>query len=329
MDDKGCWIFISHSSADIKKIRIIRNEFEKYGQNPLAFHLKCLSTDTDAGCIELENLIKREILARDWFVYCESTAAKQSKYVQMERDFVKTCGKKMIWHLNLDEDLTSILEKVKQICCSIQVFISYARADTNLAMQLSKALKMKDFGVWSDNDLIAGDAWASSINNKIREIAKKGFVILLLTKNSINSRWVDLEAKNAIKNKAKLIVLIFDNVLDFKAAYERYHTINIYSVPNIPKAEHIYLLVMLIEKALVHKIDGAIERQSEVRNAIAILQNKMNYNNCYHPQQPVFIKTLGAIDDYCEVYQFPCCGKYVVMGNGAPSVDRADGCCKK
>ena len=63
MDDKGCWIFISHSSADIKKIRIIRNEFEKYGQNPLAFHLKCLSTDTDAGCIELENLIKREILA--------------------------------------------------------------------------------------------------------------------------------------------------------------------------------------------------------------------------------------------------------------------------
>lgn len=201
MDDKGCWIFISHSSADIKKIRIIRNEFEKYGQNPLAFHLKCLSTDTDAGCIELENLMKREILARDWFVYCESTAAKQSKYVQMERDFVKTCGKKMIWHLNLDEDLTSILEKVKQICCSIQVFISYARADTNLAMQLSKALKMKDFGVWSDNDLIAGDAWASSINNKIREIAKKGFVILLLTKNSINSRCVDLEAKNALKIK--------------------------------------------------------------------------------------------------------------------------------
>lgn len=60
---------------------------------------------------------------------------------------------------------------------------------------------MKDFGVWSDNDLIAGDAWASSINNKIREIAKKGFVILLLTKNSINSRCVDLEAKNALKIK--------------------------------------------------------------------------------------------------------------------------------
>lgn len=135
MDDKGCWIFISHSSADIKKIRIIRNEFEKYGQNPLAFHLKCLSTDTNEGRTELENLIKREIIARDWFVYCESKAAKQSQYVQMERDFVKNCGKKMIWQLNLDEDLTTILEKVKHICCHLQVFISYSHADTDLAMQ--------------------------------------------------------------------------------------------------------------------------------------------------------------------------------------------------
>ena len=33
MRTDGCWIFISHSSKDIEKIRMIRNEFEKYGQN--------------------------------------------------------------------------------------------------------------------------------------------------------------------------------------------------------------------------------------------------------------------------------------------------------
>ena len=36
----GCWIFLSHSSRDIEKVRIVRNEFEKLGHNPLAFHLK-------------------------------------------------------------------------------------------------------------------------------------------------------------------------------------------------------------------------------------------------------------------------------------------------
>lgn len=68
----GCWIFLSHSSYDIEKVRIVRNEFERLGHNPLAFQLKCLSTDTEEGRYELDSLIKREIDARGWFVFCES-----------------------------------------------------------------------------------------------------------------------------------------------------------------------------------------------------------------------------------------------------------------
>lgn len=121
----------------------------------------------------------------------------------MERDFVKSCGKKNIWHLNLDENITLILKKVKQICCRIQFFMSYARVDRNLALQLGKALKNKDFGVWCENDL----DFTTSINNKIKEIAEKGFVILLLTKNSLDSTFVNTEAKLAILNNAKLFFL--------------------------------------------------------------------------------------------------------------------------
>lgn len=41
----GCWIFLSHASKDIDSVRRVRNEFEKYGQNPLAFHLRCLDEE--------------------------------------------------------------------------------------------------------------------------------------------------------------------------------------------------------------------------------------------------------------------------------------------
>ena len=329
MNNNGCWVFISHSSADIEKIRIIRNEFEKYGQNPLAFHLKCLTTDTDKGRAELDNLIKREIVARDWFVYCESKAAEKSQYVQMERDFVKSCGKKMIWRLNLDDDMESILKEVKQICCSMQVFISYSHYDTDLAVQLSKALKEKDFGVWYDRDLQVGDIWHSTINNKIMEIAQRGFVVILITKNSVNSKSVNIEAEAAIKNGAKLFVLIFGDVLDYKTAYERYRTMHIYIIPTIPQESDTYLLVTLIEKALERNIVGIVDRKANVFNTISMLQSNLNYTKCYHPKPPILIRNLGPQDDYCDVYQFPCCGKEVIIGDGVPSMDRADGCCKK
>ncbi len=55
----GCWIFLSHSSHDIEKVHLVRNEFERLGHNPLAFHLKCLSTDTEEGQHELDSLITR------------------------------------------------------------------------------------------------------------------------------------------------------------------------------------------------------------------------------------------------------------------------------
>ena len=39
----------------------MRNEFERLGHNPLAFHLKCLTDKTEDGKIELFDLINREI----------------------------------------------------------------------------------------------------------------------------------------------------------------------------------------------------------------------------------------------------------------------------
>ncbi|MBQ4111381.1 MAG: hypothetical protein IJD38_01150 [Clostridia bacterium] len=61
---QGGWIFISHSHQDIQKVRLIRNRLEEKGLEPLMFYLKCLSDEQ-----EIEELIKREIDERDWFIY--------------------------------------------------------------------------------------------------------------------------------------------------------------------------------------------------------------------------------------------------------------------
>lgn len=76
----GCWIFLSHASRDIDLVRRVRNEFEKYGQNLLAFHLRCLDEEYPQK-EELWNLIYREIDAREWFVYCKSPMSEYNGIV--------------------------------------------------------------------------------------------------------------------------------------------------------------------------------------------------------------------------------------------------------
>ena len=67
MQKDGGWIFISHSHLDIELVRKIRNELEAKGFEPLLFYLKCLNDDS-----EIEDLIKREINEREWFIYVDS-----------------------------------------------------------------------------------------------------------------------------------------------------------------------------------------------------------------------------------------------------------------
>lgn len=81
----GGRVFLSHSHQDIETVRNIRNQFEKLGFESLMVYLKCLS-DKD----EIEDLIKREINERDWFVYLDSPNARKSNWVQTERAYIET-----------------------------------------------------------------------------------------------------------------------------------------------------------------------------------------------------------------------------------------------
>ena len=53
----------------------------------LMFYLKCLSDEN-----EIEELIKREIDEREWFIYADSQNARASRWVQTEREYIETLG---------------------------------------------------------------------------------------------------------------------------------------------------------------------------------------------------------------------------------------------
>jgi len=67
--------------------------------------------------------------------------------------------------------------------------------------------------------------------------------------------------------------------------------------------------------------------QSDLKNELEVLLNNMSHKKRWHPQSAEHYKDLGPQEDYCEVYRFPCCGKFVLVGDWkSPSQYRADGC---
>ena len=132
------YIFISHSHYDIDKVRPIRNYLESIGAEPILFFLKS-KTDAD----EIEQLIKDEIDARVWFIYCRSSNAEASTWVKKEREYVELKGKRNITididscidsNGNLTEETKEILNRIVDNFRFLQkVFISYSHLDEEIA----------------------------------------------------------------------------------------------------------------------------------------------------------------------------------------------------
>ena len=212
MLNKGSWIFLSHSSHDIEKVRIIRNEFERLGHNPLAFHLKCLTDKTEDGKKDLFDLIKREIEAREWFVFCESPEAKKSPNVALEHSYILNSGKDKIWSIDMTQDINSILYNVKKICTSIEVFISYSHKDHELIKPLINNLVEKDYSVWTEENIKpSSKSFVEQISDAIDAIStcsKRGFYIIVISDNSTDSMYVKNELDFAYANGATIIPIV-------------------------------------------------------------------------------------------------------------------------
>jgi len=189
------WIFVSHSTRDLEKVRQVRNAIEATDSEPILFFLKCLS-DHD----EIDDLIKREIESRNFFLLCDSSNAKSSKWVQDEIAHVKSLQNKKIEIINLDADWQSQLNGIQAIIRHATIFMSYAHRDEGIIAPVRTALIANDFSVWDpSHDLQGGESFSEQISSAVEDAAKFGFFIHFLSRASLASEWAARELDEALR----------------------------------------------------------------------------------------------------------------------------------
>lgn len=144
---EGFWVFVSHSSKDFEKVRIVRNALEDSGFRPILFYLKCME-DED----EINELLKREIDARRCFILCDSPNAQASKFVQSEVDYIRSKGRmyEIVDLSSIDLDSASIQDDLMQLIKPFRkrtnVFLSYNNyADREIVELVKKHLYLNGF----------------------------------------------------------------------------------------------------------------------------------------------------------------------------------------
>ena len=245
----GGYIFLSHSHDDIEKVRKIRNELEKEGFEPLCFYLKCLNDDD-----EIEDLIKREIDAREWFVFVDSENARNSRWVNLEREYIKRTDSKKIITVDL-ADADSIREATHKITHNLRIFFSHSHKDYPLAKRITDRLKKKDYLVYFDVDDLSPNDYTASIKHAITEAAQEGCVLLLLTENAVysSSLWLEREVAYALSIGGNFLPIYVGDVQLNSRWRSLLGNIEGFSLPGDPSDEDIDRMIHQMGRFLLNR----------------------------------------------------------------------------
>jgi type III secretory pathway component EscV len=87
------------------------------------------------------------------------------------------------------------------VATPIKVFLSHSSADNKLARKLASSLRSANIDVWFDQwEVRVGEEFVQKIENGLLEVE---FVIVLLTRASVASEWVDREWRSKVENEAE------------------------------------------------------------------------------------------------------------------------------
>jgi hypothetical protein len=194
------WIFVSHSSRDLQRVRQIRDFLEARGHNPILFFLLSLTNSS-----LLPELIKHEIRLRNFFVFCNSEASRKSEWVREEIRIVKAAFPEKVYEeIDLEADLEPQLGKLLALSKRSTAFLSFSIKDRAIAASLRSALEAADFKVLMDvGELSAARSFGATIDDMIGLAAQTGYALMLLSKAHLMSECARAELREAIE-KAKL-----------------------------------------------------------------------------------------------------------------------------
>lgn len=215
MYDNKLTVFLSHSHKDIEKVRKIRDILEILGCEPLMFFLKCL--DDNNG--ELEDFIKREIDARNVFLYCRSRNAEGSEWVQKELEYIKSRDKSRIYTVDIDNDFcggtVSLLNNVVNMIKNNNVFVSYPAKARESARRIISYLSEAGMNVVSIDNAY-GD-WMSFTEKAIERAAKEGVVVIVENEGEKLTLAQAIEIEKAQKEGAKILRVVVKKHVGYMA----------------------------------------------------------------------------------------------------------------
>lgn len=158
--EEGFWVFISHSTKDFERVRLVRNALEDSGFRPILFYLKCMENEE-----EVNELLKREIDARRRFILCDSPNAQASKFVQSEVNYIRAQQRmyEIVDLSSIDFDSETLQEDVLQLIKPFRkrtkVFLSYDYYNDKSFVELvKKHLTLQGFES-TDVQLLDSQEW--------------------------------------------------------------------------------------------------------------------------------------------------------------------------
>ena len=175
------WVFLSHSNLDYERVTFVRNVLERNNKRPIMFFLKCLEKEN-----ELNDLLKREIDARDQFILCDSENARRSKWVQDEVRYIKSKGR-VYQTINLDDPDETIEKEITNFVNRSKVLISNSSIDSSLAYKVAGLLPPYGYDYWIDSqNLLVGELF--DFKTKALDVSgKSGYQLVLLSRSFMDS----------------------------------------------------------------------------------------------------------------------------------------------
>lgn len=251
--EEGFWVFVSHSTKDFERVRLVRNALEDSGFRPILFYLKCLENEN-----EVNDLLKREIDARKRFILCDSPNAQASKFVQSEVDYIRSKNRmyEVVDLSQIDMDgqdaEKEVLELIKPFRRRTKVFLSFSNDDRVLAYNVKSELTKEGFTV-VDSDSVyyeaedgmygaAGSAYYYQdldrlvkifVDAYIENTLKEGYVVSLLGMTSYKSNYQFHEIEQALSiNPSRIMPIIVDE-MDLSQLPDPLKRVNIQNISSI------------------------------------------------------------------------------------------------
>lgn len=200
-----------------------------------------------------------------------------------------------------------------------RVFLSYARADADLAKQIAHALGTAGHEVWWDREIRGGSRFATEIEQELRNADA---VVVLWSKASIESAWVQDEAAEG-RDSARLVPIALGDVRP-PLGFRQYHAIPLADSPGQPGPEQFQALAQAIEKVAGDRARTAPSQSTQVvpndDHSICVLPFE---NMSSDPDQSYFSDgiTEDIITDLSKVSALSVVGRHTAFSYAARQSD--------